>query len=80
MKEAAIIEKINQFLAEEFEVDPEKITPEAHLKETLELDIDLAVVIEQNLHFKVKPEDFTRLVTMRDFYQYAVAKSEQAAL
>lgn len=84
MKEAAIIEKINQFLAEEFEVDPEKITPEAHLKETLELDsldyIDLAVVIEQNLHFKVKPEDFTRLVTMSDFYQYAVAKSEQAAL
>lgn len=84
MKEAAIIEKINQFLAEEFEVEPEKITPEAHLKETLELDsldyIDLAVAIEQNLHFKVKPEDFTRLVTMRDFYQYAVARSQQATI
>lgn len=81
MKEAAIIEKINRFLAEEFEVAPEKILPEAHLKETLELDsldyIDLAVVIEKNLHFKVKPEDFSRMITVQDFYQYAIAKSRQ---
>ncbi|KYP14609.1 acyl carrier protein [Flavihumibacter sp. CACIAM 22H1] len=78
MTEAEIIEKINLFLAEEFEVEPEKITPNARLKETLELDsldyIDLAVVIEHNLHFKVKPEDFTRMITVQDFYQYAFAK------
>lgn len=80
MTETEIIEKINTFLVEEFEVDLDKITPEAKLKETLELDsldyIDLAVVIEHHLHFKVKPEDFTRLVTVQDFYNFAMAHAE----
>lgn len=82
MTEAEIIEKINQFLADDFEVDPAKITPEASLKETLELDsldyIDLAVVIEHHLHFKVKPEDFTKMVTVGDFYDYAIGKCSAA--
>ena len=38
MDNALIIEKINGFLVEEFEIDAEKITPEANLRETLELD------------------------------------------
>ena len=62
MKNTEIIEKINEFLIEEFEVEPAKILPGANLKDTLELDsldyIDLVVVIESNLGFKVKPEDF----------------------
>ena len=33
-----IVLKINNFLAEEFEVDPERIIPGADLKETLDLD------------------------------------------
>ena len=64
MTKKEIIEKINEFLVEEFEVDAEKISPEANLKETLGLDsldyIDLVVVIESNFSFKVKPEDFIR--------------------
>ena len=69
-----IIQKTNSFLVEEFEVDPEKITPDANLKETLELDsldyIDLVVAIESNFSFKVKPEDFIGIVTFQDFYDY----------
>ena len=69
-----IIEKINQFMADEFEVEAEKITPEASLKETLQLDsldyIDLVVVIESNFGFKVKPDDFTGIITVNDFYNY----------
>ncbi|MBX2923496.1 MAG: acyl carrier protein [Chitinophagaceae bacterium] len=69
-----IIEKVNHFLAEEFEVDEAGITPDGNLKETLELDsldyIDLVVVIENNFAFKVKPEDFTGIVTFEDFYNY----------
>jgi acyl carrier protein len=75
-----VIEKINGFLVEEFEVDPEKITPEANLRETLELDsldyIDLVVVIESNFGFKVKPEDFASIVTFQNFYDYVVNKVE----
>ena len=78
LEKNAISEKINQFLVEEFEVEPGKITPEANLKETLELDsldyIDLVVVIENNFGFKVKPEDFINIVTFQDFYDYVTAR------
>ena len=80
MNNAAVIEKINEFLVEEFEVDPDKITPEANLKETLELDsldyIDLVVVIEGNFGFKVKPEDFASIVTFQNFYDYVISRVE----
>ena len=73
-----IIEKVNYFLAEEFEVDEAGITPGGNLKEVLELDsldyIDLVVVIENNFAFKVKPEDFTGIVTFDDFYNYIAAR------
>ncbi|HXB42773.1 MAG TPA: acyl carrier protein [Puia sp.] len=71
-----IVEKINNFLVDEFEVDASKIKPEANLKETLELDsldyIDLVVVIESNLGIKVDPDDFVDLVTFQDFYDYVI--------
>jgi len=78
METARIIEKINSFLVEEFEVDPGKIHPSANLRETLELDsldyIDLVVVIESNFGFKVKPEDFTQIDTFKTFYDYVVQR------
>ena len=81
MNTAAIIEKINGFLVEEFEVDPGKILPEANLRETLELDsldyIDLVVVIESNFGFKVKPEDFVSIVTFQNFYDFVADRVAQ---
>ena len=80
MDKMTIVEKINGFLVEEFEVDADKITPEANLKETLELDsldyIDLVVVIEGNFCFKVKPEDFASIVTFQNFYDYVINRVE----
>lgn len=76
MDKTEIIEKINGFLVEEFEVEADKIMPEANLRETLELDsldyIDLVVVIESNFGFKVKPEDFTTITTFQNFYDYVI--------
>ena len=69
-----IIEKVNRFLVDEFEVAPELISPEANLQETLELDsldyIDMVVVLESNFGFKVKPEDFVGISSFQDFYDY----------
>lgn len=77
-KKEELISKINHFLAEEFEVEETGITPAGNLKDVLELDsldyIDLVVVIESNFGFKVKPEDFTNIVTFDDFYNYVEAK------
>ncbi len=79
METAEIIEKINHFMVEEFEVGPGMITPQANLRETLQLDsldyIDLVVVIESNFGFKVKAEDFTGIITFQDFYNYVIAKA-----
>ena len=38
MTKEVIIEKINDFLIDEFEVESDDISPEANLKNTLELD------------------------------------------
>lgn len=81
MDKSTIIEKINYFLVEEFEVDADSIAPEANLRETLGLDsldyIDLVVVIESNFNFKVKPEDFTEIHTFNNFYDYVEKKTSE---
>jgi len=80
METTTVIEKINDFLIDEFEVAPEKITSEANLRETLELDsldyIDLVVVIESQFGFKVKPEDFANISTFQSFYDYVINRLE----
>lgn len=81
MDKTSIVTRINGFLADEFEVAEEKITPEANLRETLGLDsldyIDLVVVIESNFGFKVKPEDFGSIVTFQNFYDYVISRVAQ---
>ena len=78
MTKDQITATIRQFLVDDFEVDEASITPEANLKETLDLDsldyVDLVVSIESNFGFKVKPEDFSKMVTVDDFYNYVVEK------
>jgi acyl carrier protein len=73
-----IIDKINGFLSEEFEVEPSRMLPSANLRQVLELDsldyIDLVVVIENNFSFKVKPEDFIRIISFQDFYTYIISR------
>jgi acyl carrier protein len=81
MDKTNIVTRINGFLADEFEVAEDKITPEANLRETLGLDsldyIDLVVVIESNFGFKVKPEDFVSIVTFQNFYDYVISRVAQ---
>jgi acyl carrier protein len=83
-KNEEIIERINGFLSEEFEVDVEKLTPGANLRQVLELDsldyIDLVVVIENNFSFKVKPEDFVNIISFQDFYDYIISRVNSKAL
>ncbi|TGV02249.1 acyl carrier protein [Flavivirga rizhaonensis] len=72
MNKEVIIEKINDFLIDEFEVENDDISPEANLKETLELDsldfVDLVVSIESNFGVKLVGEDFINIISLQDFY------------
>ncbi len=72
MKIEEIIEKVNQILVEEFEVDAEVIEADKNLKQTLDLDsldyVDLVVIIESNFGVKLVEADFIDMVTFQDFY------------
>lgn len=72
MNKEVIVEKIDDFLIDEFEVEEEDITPEANLKETLGLDsldfVDLVVAVESNFGVKLIGEDFTNVAILQDFY------------
>lgn len=74
MNKEDVIEKINNFLIDEFEVESEDISPEANLKETLELDsldyVDLVVAVESNFGVKLVGEDFVHIKTLQDFYDF----------
>ena len=67
-----IIEKVNEVLVDEFEVEVETIQPEANLRETLDLDsldyVDLVVAIESISGVKLGEEDFKEIETFKDFY------------
>lgn len=67
-----IVEKINDILIEEFEVDADIIEADKNLKETLDLDsldyVDLVVIIESNFGVKLVEADFVGMVTFQDFY------------
>lgn len=72
MTKEVIIEKIDDFLIDEFEVEEDAIAPGADLKDTLGLDsldfVDLVVAVESNFGVKLVGEDFVNVVTLKDFY------------
>lgn len=72
MNKEAIIERINGFLIEEFEVDGDDIQSDAILKDTLGLDsldyVDLVVSIESNFGVKLVESDFVGIDTFQSFY------------
>jgi acyl carrier protein len=81
METGEIIATINKFFVEEFEAEEAALIPSENMRKTLDLDsldfVDLVVVIENNFGFKVKPEDFTNIVTFQDFYDYVITNIRQ---
>lgn len=78
MTNEEVIARINEKLAEEFEIEPELIVPDAPLMQTLELDsldlVDMVVLIEQNFGFTVKAQDFAGVKTFQDFYNMILSR------
>lgn len=67
-----IIERLNEVLVDEFEIDADTIMPEANLRETLDLDsldyVDLVVAIESVSGVKLGESDFKEIESFEDFY------------
>ena len=70
MTNEEILEKLKVILAEAFEIDPERIVPEAKLFEELDLDsidaVDLAIKLQEMTGKRIKPEDFKTVRTVGD--------------
>ena len=83
MNKEEIIEKINDFMVDEFEVDVAEIQPEAILRDTLGLDsldyVDLVVAIESNFGVKLVEVDFTGISTFQSFYDLIENKLKEKA-
>ena len=78
MSTEEILNKINEILIDEFEVEADIITPKANLKDTLGLDsldyVDLVVTIESNFGIKLGEADFVGVATFQDFYDLLQTK------
>lgn len=76
-----VVEKVNQIIHEKFEVPVEKLKPEAHLKNDLNLDsldfIDMIVLLEQNGNFNLDNVDFTKISSLNDVYDMVEKISSQ---
>ncbi|NMH27684.1 acyl carrier protein [Flavobacterium silvaticum] len=72
MDKQEIIDKIKDFLSEEFETNEADIQPDAILKDTLGLDsldyVDLVVSIESHFGVKLVEADFVGISTFQTFY------------
>lgn len=77
MTNAEIIEKVNNMLVEEFEIAAGVLTPEASLKNDLEIDsldfVDIVVLVDREFGFKPKAEELKAVKTLQDFYDYIAA-------
>ena len=80
MDKETIIKKVNTLLVEEFEIAEDLLTPEASLKDDLEIDsldfVDIVVLINRDFGFKPQTEELKVIKTLDDFYQYIAAHAE----
>lgn len=74
MKREEIIEKVNEFLIDEFEIEESALQLDAHLINDLGIEsldfVDIVVIIEKEFGFKVKREEITKVRTLSDLYSY----------
>ena len=74
MEKQELIAKVNSVLAEEFEVDESLISPDANIKQTLDLDslslVDMVALIENEFGVKIQSNELTSIPTFQSLYDY----------
>lgn len=82
MTDQEIVALVNSSLAEEFEYDPESMTPETTLFEDMGLDsldvVDLVIVLETAFGMKIREEGAIRQIrTLGDIHGFVIGKKRQ---
>lgn len=78
MTEQEIIEKTNRVFEEAFEIESERLVPEAHIFSDLGLDsldiVDLIVALQKSFGVKIRNEEAVREIrTLQDIYRFIAA-------
>ena len=84
MTDQEIIDTIDRVLAEEFELSPDAMRPEAQLVGDFGLDsldfVDMVVVLQKAFHMKIREEKALREIrTLGDIHQFVLNKSRELA-
>jgi acyl carrier protein len=79
MEKNELIAKINETLAEEFEVEVSDITPEANIKEALQLDslslVDMVALVESEFGVKIQGAEMLKIQTFQALYDYIAERT-----
>ena len=74
MEKQELIVKINEVLADEFEVEVSDITPDANIKKTLQLDslslVDMVALIEETFGVSIKGAEIANIQTFGALYDF----------
>ncbi|MDR0828117.1 MAG: phosphopantetheine-binding protein [Desulfovibrio sp.] len=82
MTDEQVIEAANKALAEEFELDVERFTPEVLFREDLDLDsldaVDMVIVLEKTFQIKIgRDPAIMQIRTVGDMHQYILGKKRE---
>jgi acyl carrier protein len=68
MTDNQILDELRTILADTFEIDPARVTPDAHLFDELDLDsidaVDLAIKLQQMTGKRIRPDEFKTVRTV----------------
>jgi len=85
MTEQEIIEKTNRVFEDSFEIEPDRLVPEAHIFSDLGLDsldiVDLIVALQSSFGVKIRTDEKVREIrTLGDVYRFIadIKNGEQA--
>jgi acyl carrier protein len=74
MSREEVVKIVNNFLAEEIEIDEDLLKDDALLKDNLGIDsldfVDIVVIVERHFGFKIKTEELSNVRTLAQFYDY----------
>ncbi|WP_341525043.1 acyl carrier protein [Nostoc sp. UHCC 0302] len=74
MSQTANFEKVKKVIADQLEVAPEKIVPEARFTDDLQADsldlVELVMALEEEFEVEIPDEDAEKILTVQDAADY----------